>query len=538
MASAVATSLILRRELPLRGFDLDVRGALAEQLRARGMDLRPETVVKAIARHGDGVLLDTSAGPLEYDAVLYATGRHPVPNTGSLGLAEQGVDLGADGAVRVDGSYRSSVPSIYAIGDCSDHAGAGLDAGSFDLTPVAIAEGRAIAEALFNDNPQEVCYATIPTAVFSLPEAAAVGLTEEGARAAGHDVLIFRTSFRPLLAYFDGRAGSHDDEARGRSPERSGARLPHGRRRCRRDHAGARDRADRGRDEGAVRRDRRPAPERRRGVRDDVPGHGVSRAPRQARPEDQGKTVMASTWTPASWRAKPVRQMPEYPDAAALATGRGPALALSAAGVRGRGAQPQGQARPRSPPDARSCLQGGDCAESFAEFHADNIRDTLRVFLQMAVVLTYGAAMPVVKVGRMAGQFAKPRSAPTERQGEVELPSYRGDIVNGLEFAEDARIPDPARQIQAYAQAAATLNLLRAFTDGGYAALTRVHSWMLGFVDRSPEGERYRDMADRITEALAFMEACGVDRRRRRRSSSGPRSTPRTRRCCSASSRR
>ena len=131
-------------------------------------------------------------------------------------------------------------------------------------------------------------------------------------------------------------------------------------------------------------------------------------------------------------------------------------------------------------------MQGGDCAESFAEFHPDNIRDTLRVLLQMAVVLTYGAAMPVVKVGRMAGQFAKPRSAPTERQGEIELPSYRGDIVNGLEFEEAARRPDPARQIQAYAQAAATLNLLRAFTDGGYAALTRVHSWMLGFVDRSP----------------------------------------------------
>ena len=128
----------------------------------------------------------------------------------------------------------------------------------------------------------------------------------------------------------------------------------------------------------------------------------------------------------------------------------------------------------------------------------------------MAVVLTYGAAMPVVKVARMAGQFAKPRSAPTERQGEVELPSYRGDIVNGLDFDAAARVPDPARQIQAYAQAAATLNLLRAFTDGGYASLTRVHSWMLGFVERSAQGERYRDLADRITEALGFMEACGV----------------------------
>jgi 3-deoxy-7-phosphoheptulonate synthase len=218
---------------------------------------------------------------------------------------------------------------------------------------------------------------------------------------------------------------------------------------------------------------------------------------------------MAQTWSPSSWRAKPARQLPEYPDPDALAKveaqlSRYPPLVFA------------GEARNLKQQLAQVSagraflLQGGDCAESFAEFHPDNIRDTLRVFLQMAVVLTYGAAMPVVKLGRMAGQFAKPRSAPTERQGEVELPSYRGDIVNALEFEQGARAPDPARQIQAYAQAAATLNLLRAFTDGGYAALTRVHSWMLGFVDRSPEGQRYRDLADRITEALAFMEACGV----------------------------
>jgi 3-deoxy-7-phosphoheptulonate synthase len=218
---------------------------------------------------------------------------------------------------------------------------------------------------------------------------------------------------------------------------------------------------------------------------------------------------MASTWTPASWRSRPGRQMPDYPDPEALARveaqlSRYPPLVFA------------GEARALKAKLAEVAagrgflLQGGDCAESFAEFHPDNIRDTLRVLLQMAVVLTYGAAMPVVKVGRMAGQFAKPRSAPTERQGDLELPSYRGDIVNALEFEEAARQPDPLRQIQAYAQAAATLNLLRAFTDGGYAALTRVHSWMLGFVDRSPQGARYRDMADRITEALAFMEACGV----------------------------
>jgi 3-deoxy-7-phosphoheptulonate synthase len=218
---------------------------------------------------------------------------------------------------------------------------------------------------------------------------------------------------------------------------------------------------------------------------------------------------MPTSWTPASWRGKPAAQMPDYPDVDALAKveaqlSRYPPLVFA------------GEARRLKERLADVAagkaflLQGGDCAESFAEFHPDNIRDTLRVLLQMAVVLTFGAAMPVVKVGRMAGQFAKPRSAPTERQGEVELPAYRGDIVNGLEFDEPSRTPDPARQIQAYAQAAATLNLLRAFTDGGYASLTRVHSWMLGFVERSPQGERYRDMADRISEALDFMTACGV----------------------------
>jgi 3-deoxy-7-phosphoheptulonate synthase len=155
-------------------------------------------------------------------------------------------------------------------------------------------------------------------------------------------------------------------------------------------------------------------------------------------------------------------------------------------------------------------LQGGDCAEAFADFKADKIRDTLRVLLQMAVVLTFGAGMPVVKCGRMAGQFAKPRSSDMESQGGQELPCYRGDIVNGVEFDAAARVPDPMRQLQAYSQAAATLNLLRAFTQGGYASLTRVHEWNLGFVDRSPQGDRYREMADHISEALIFMRACGV----------------------------
>jgi 3-deoxy-7-phosphoheptulonate synthase len=155
-------------------------------------------------------------------------------------------------------------------------------------------------------------------------------------------------------------------------------------------------------------------------------------------------------------------------------------------------------------------LQGGDCAESFAEFHPDNIRDTFRVLLQMSVVLTYAGALPVVKVGRIAGQFAKPRSAETETQNGVTLPSYRGDNINGMEFDEVSRTPDPARLMQAYMQSAATLNLLRAFASGGYADLHNVHRWTLGFIAGSPAGERYRALAGRITETLEFMEACGI----------------------------
>ena len=156
-------------------------------------------------------------------------------------------------------------------------------------------------------------------------------------------------------------------------------------------------------------------------------------------------------------------------------------------------------------------LQGGDCAESFAEFHPNNIRDTFRVLLQMSVVLTFASKLPVVKVGRMAGQFAKPRSSPTETIGGVELPSYLGDNVNAIEFTAEARRNDPQRMIRAYSQAAATLNLLRAFATGGYANLRQVHQWTLDFMGRSPWAERFKDVADRIGEALDFMEACGVD---------------------------
>src|SRR5579872_3909585 len=214
-------------------------------------------------------------------------------------------------------------------------------------------------------------------------------------------------------------------------------------------------------------------------------------------------------WTPDSWRSKPVKQAPDYPDAKAVAAveatlTRYPPLVFAGEARRLKAALADVVA------GKAFLLQGGDCAESFAEFHPNNIRDTFRVLLQMAVVLTYGAACPVVKVSRMAGQFAKPRSADTETQAGVTIPAYRGDIINGMEFSEAARRPDPKRMIQAYSQAAATLNLLRAFAQGGYADLHRVHSWNQGFVSSSPAGERYRELADRLTETLDFMAACGL----------------------------
>ena len=217
---------------------------------------------------------------------------------------------------------------------------------------------------------------------------------------------------------------------------------------------------------------------------------------------------MTANWTPESWRDKPIRQVPDYPDPQALDTvettlAKAPPLVFAGEARRLRkqlGQVAEGKA---------FLLQGGDCAESFAEFHPNNIRDTFRVLLQMAVVLTYGAACPVVKVGRMAGQFAKPRSAPTEAQGGVELPSYRGDIVNGIEFEAGARVPDPQRLLQAYNQAASTLNLLRAFAQGGFANLEKVHQWNLAFVE-GPQGKRYEELAARIDESLAFMRACGI----------------------------
>ncbi|WP_376873039.1 class II 3-deoxy-7-phosphoheptulonate synthase [Albirhodobacter sp. R86504] len=213
-------------------------------------------------------------------------------------------------------------------------------------------------------------------------------------------------------------------------------------------------------------------------------------------------------WTKADWRAKPRVQMPDYPDQAALNAveaqlGKMPPLVFAGEARRLKAQLAEAGA------GRAFLLQGGDCAESFAEFSADNIRDTFKVMLQMAIVLTWGAKVPVIKVGRMAGQFAKPRSAPTEVIGGVEYPSYRGDIINGFDATMEARLPEPARMLQAYTQAAASLNLLRAFSTGGYADIHRVQSWISGFAEE-PAAARYKDIAQRIEDSLDFMSAAGV----------------------------
>ena len=218
---------------------------------------------------------------------------------------------------------------------------------------------------------------------------------------------------------------------------------------------------------------------------------------------------MSQDWSIESWRGLQIAQQPDYRDRAALekveeTLRRYPPLVFA-----GEARRLTAQLAEVSAGKA-FLLQGGDCAESFAEFHPDNIRDTFRVLLQMAAVLTFAGSVPVVKLGRIAGQFAKPRSDANEVQDGVTLPSYRGDIVNGIEFAETAREPDPARWLQAYGQSASTLNLIRAFSHGGYSSLRRVHGWNLGFLENSPQGERYRALADRISESLDFMAACGL----------------------------
>ncbi|WP_159998970.1 class II 3-deoxy-7-phosphoheptulonate synthase [Roseomonas sp. 18066] len=214
-------------------------------------------------------------------------------------------------------------------------------------------------------------------------------------------------------------------------------------------------------------------------------------------------------WQPGSWREMPIRQVPDYPDQAKLNAMESRLASFPPLVFAGEARRLQ-QSLAKAGQGRAFVLQGGDCAESFADFRANPIRDTFRVLLQMAVVLTFGGSLPVVKLGRMAGQFAKPRSSDTETVEGTTLPSYRGDIINGPEFTAAARIPDPSRMEFAYMQSAGTLNLLRAFATGGYADLHEVHRWNLGFVQRSPLAERYRDLTVRIDETLRFMAACGM----------------------------
>ncbi|EIE23839.1 3-deoxy-D-arabino-heptulosonate 7-phosphate synthetase [Coccomyxa subellipsoidea C-169] len=217
-----------------------------------------------------------------------------------------------------------------------------------------------------------------------------------------------------------------------------------------------------------------------------------------------------SAWAPESWRQLKAQQQPNYQDEKKLreaveTISRMPPLVFA-------GECRNLQARLAKCATGEAFLvQGGDCAESFSQFSANRIRDSFRVQLQMAVVAMFGGGVPVVKVGRMAGQFAKPRSADTEILDGRELPSYRGDIINGQEFTLDARVPDPMRLVQAYNQAAATLNLLRGFATGGYAGLQRVMEWNLDFMGKSDEGRAYLDVAKRVDEAIQFMVACGLD---------------------------
>lgn len=218
-------------------------------------------------------------------------------------------------------------------------------------------------------------------------------------------------------------------------------------------------------------------------------------------------------WTPSSWRSKPAKQIPAYPDATALREVEERLSTYPPLVFAGEARQLQNRLAKVARGQA-FLLQGGDCAESFGDFRATTIRDNFRILLQMAVILTFRSKLPVVKVSRMAGQFAKPRSSDTETRDGVTLPSYRGDIINGFEFHASARTPDPTRMERAYVQAASTLNLLRAFAQGGYADLNQVHAWNLGFVKKSKSNERanqlYEDVASRLDDILSFMRAMGI----------------------------
>ena len=215
------------------------------------------------------------------------------------------------------------------------------------------------------------------------------------------------------------------------------------------------------------------------------------------------------TWKPNSWRNYPVDQMPTYPDESKVNSVEAK-LSFKPPLVFAGEVQALKKSLALAEKGNAFILQGGDCAESFSQFSANGIRDTFKVLLQMAVILTYGSSIPIIKIGRIAGQFAKPRSSDVEIIDGIELPSYRGDMINDMEFNKTARQPDPQRLIDGYEQSAATLNLIRAFAQGGMANLEKVHEWTLGFLNDTPETDKYREIANRISESLNFMKACGL----------------------------
>lgn len=215
------------------------------------------------------------------------------------------------------------------------------------------------------------------------------------------------------------------------------------------------------------------------------------------------------TWKPNSWRNYPVVQMPTYPDVSKVNSVEAK-LSFKPPLVFAGEVQVLKKSLVLAEKGNAFILQGGDCAESFSQFSANGIRDTFKVLLQMAVILTYGSSIPIIKIGRIAGQFAKPRSSDVEIIDGIELPSYRGDMINDMEFNKTARQPDPQRLIDGYEQSAATLNLIRAFAQGGMANLEKVHEWTLGFLNNTPETDKYREIANRISESLNFMKACGL----------------------------
>jgi 3-deoxy-7-phosphoheptulonate synthase len=234
----------------------------------------------------------------------------------------------------------------------------------------------------------------------------------------------------------------------------------------------------------------------------------------EVRVETSNNGTMPSTssadWSPESWRSRVALQQPEYPDKARVQDACEEIKSYPPLIFAGECRNLQERLAKAAVGEA-FILQGGDCAEAFTQFSANRIRDTYRVLLQMSVVMMFGGGVPIIKIGRMAGQFAKPRSADMEDKDGLSLPSYRGDIINGPEFTSEARIPDPFRLVKAYNQSAATLNLLRGFSTGGYAGLNRISQWNLDFMQNSDEGKAYMDLARRVDEAIQFMAACGLD---------------------------